>query len=502
MQLVLDVRTRWNSLLHMLRKFYDLRKEVKLALIENNYEFDFSSEELEKIKEICDALSPIEWAVMQLSRENSDLLQAESIIGFTVSKLRALGTELSEILLQSFLARINERRVPEMVHLMHYLRSYKYLQQKEDNLGFKISRYAVTNLATSLLKRLYPVQTEDENQSDSEQTKMIDPNETQMFVDEQEPISMSDEYANFSKSFFEDSSVDESSEITLRMVKNEMSLYEATKGQTRPVHLEQLYRALKSIKPSSIDPERGFSAMGYFCTKIRSRMGDDVLDAIIFMQQYYKNNESNSQGSETPKIQNNVISRTPGTSRSQSRMNQTAAIITTPDQNTTISADPAIMKRGRVEYGSGKGGKKSRPDTTTIAHVESDEDIDLDNTQYTQIQFESNKKIGTQATPRNQNNQTHVIRCKPGTSRSQGQETPKSSRSGFRFRNSRNNLDETAGTSRSQSTRGSMFQAPQANNSVFTFRNSRKVLDETISADPAIKKRGPAQDFDDAFIDD
>ena len=87
MQLVLDVRTRWNSLLHMLRKFYDLRKEVKLALIENNYEFDFSSQELEKVKEICDVLSPIEWAVMELSKENSDLLQAEKIIGFTASKL-------------------------------------------------------------------------------------------------------------------------------------------------------------------------------------------------------------------------------------------------------------------------------------------------------------------------------------------------------------------------------------------------------------------------------
>ena len=71
----------------MLRKFYDLRKEVKLALIENNYEFDFSSQELEKVKEICDVLSPIEWAVMELSKENSDLLQAEKIIGFTASKL-------------------------------------------------------------------------------------------------------------------------------------------------------------------------------------------------------------------------------------------------------------------------------------------------------------------------------------------------------------------------------------------------------------------------------
>ena len=143
------------------------------------------------------------------------------------------------------------------------------------------------------------------------------------------------------------------------MVKNEMSLYEATKGQTRPVHLEQLYRSLKSIKPSSIDPERGFSAMGYFCTKIRSRMSDEVLDAIIFMQQYYKNNESINKGSEatkTPKIQN-----TSGTTRSQSRMNQTA-IITTPeisknDLNTMVSEDPAVMKRGRIEHGSEKGGK-------------------------------------------------------------------------------------------------------------------------------------------------
>ena len=60
-------------------------------------------------------------------------------------------------------------------------------------------------------------------------------------------------------------------------------------------------------------------------------------------------------------------------------------------------------------------GEKSRPDIT-ISHVESDEDIDLDNTHYTQIQFESTKKSGSLVTPRNQNNQTQkVIRCTPVT---------------------------------------------------------------------------------------
>ena len=87
--------------------------------------------------------------------------------------------------------------------------------------------------------------------------------------------------------------------------------------------------------------------------------------------------------------------------------------------------------------------KKSRPDITdsnTIANVESDESLDIDETQ---IQLCSNKNFVSQATPRTQDNQAHAIRCTPGRSGSQAPETPKSSRSGFRFRNSRTNLDET-----------------------------------------------------------
>ena len=73
-------------------------------------------------------------------------------------------------------------------------------------------------------------------------------------------------------------------------------------------------------------------------------------------------------------------------------------------------------------------------------------------------------------------------------------ETPKTSRPGNRFHNSRKDFDEKAGTSRSQSSRGSMFQAPQASNSVFTFRSRTEDANQTIFADPAIKKRGPVKD--------
>ena len=171
-----------------------------------------------------------------------------------------------------------------------------------------------------------------------------------------------------------------------------MSLYEATEGQTRPVHLEQLYRVLKSIKPSSIDPELGFSAMGYFCTKIRSRMGDDVLDAIVFMQQYYKNNESNGQDSGPPKTPKSPKSPTNQTSR----MNQA-----TPDPNITISADPVVMKRGRVESCSIRNAKKSRPDSNSITNVESNESLDIDLNETQMIQG-SIKTFVSQATPKTQ----------------------------------------------------------------------------------------------------
>ena len=56
----------------------------------------------------------------------------------------------------------------------------------------------------------------------------------------------------------------------------------------RPKHLELLYKALKTIKPTSVESERAFSAMGFFVTKIRSSMSDKTLDALITMRQHYK----------------------------------------------------------------------------------------------------------------------------------------------------------------------------------------------------------------------
>ena len=66
-----------------------------------------------------------------------------------------------------------------------------------------------------------------------------------------------------------------------------MSLFEAT--NKRPKNLEKLYHTLLKIKPTSVEPERAFSAMGLFVTKLRNRLNDESLNASIFMHQFYKN---------------------------------------------------------------------------------------------------------------------------------------------------------------------------------------------------------------------
>ena len=61
--LFLDCKIRWNSLLNMLQRFYEMRKEVKVAMLQLDKDFNISREELDKIKEIYDTLAPLKMAV-------------------------------------------------------------------------------------------------------------------------------------------------------------------------------------------------------------------------------------------------------------------------------------------------------------------------------------------------------------------------------------------------------------------------------------------------------
>ena len=101
-------------------------------------------------------------------------------------------------------------------------------------------------------------------------------------------MTLSEEFASFLENeIHECEDISAQEESRSQIVKKEMSLFEATKK--RPENLEKLYHALLTIKPTSVEPERAFSAMGLFVTRLRNRLNDESLDALIFMRQYYKN---------------------------------------------------------------------------------------------------------------------------------------------------------------------------------------------------------------------
>ena len=166
--LLLDCKTRWNSLLAMLERFYELQKEIKMAVVQLDANFDVSEKEIKEIKEMCEALTPFKAAVDALASEDADLLLSEKVIAFVLKKLGELQSSISKNLIERFSARVNERRNDKLMHLFEYLKKSSYVNQPEDHLGHKIRRPKITAMATRLLQRLFATNESDEVDSNEE----------------------------------------------------------------------------------------------------------------------------------------------------------------------------------------------------------------------------------------------------------------------------------------------------------------------------------------------
>lgn len=71
-----------------------------------------------------------------------------------------------------------------------------------------------------------------------------------------------------------------------KILKKEMSVYESE--GVRGEHLSMVYKYLMTLKPTSVEAERAFSAAGYICSSVRSRLGDKTIDKICFLRSYFQ----------------------------------------------------------------------------------------------------------------------------------------------------------------------------------------------------------------------
>ena len=123
----------------MLERFYELKKEIKMIMVQLDVPFDLSEKEVKEINEMCEALAPFKAAVDALASKDADMLLSEKIIAFVLKKLGKLQSNISKDLIERFSIRIDERRNDQLIHLFEYLKKSSYIDQPEDHLGHKVS---------------------------------------------------------------------------------------------------------------------------------------------------------------------------------------------------------------------------------------------------------------------------------------------------------------------------------------------------------------------------
>jgi len=76
----------------------------------------------------------------------------------------------------------------------------------------------------------------------------------------------------------------------VKIIKKQMNLLE--NGGACGHHLELTLKYLMSIPPTSIESERASSAAAYVGNRLRSLLGNETLDALLFLRSYFQNNQN------------------------------------------------------------------------------------------------------------------------------------------------------------------------------------------------------------------
>ena len=269
LQLILDVKTRWNSLENMLVRFLKLRIPICKALIDQKVKSLISDEDFQFVGDIVQSLTPIRLCAEALGRKDATLMTAEAAFGFVMDSLQELKSPVSRLCLDAVKKRYEERRLENIVSLMTFLHNPENYNRNEGHFHL-VSKNQLVKTAKSILMRLFrfsekvksPLEDIDKSQEtlESRLERAINNNCNKL------PTPADDEFKSILK---------------------EINLYEATKRLTPT--LTHLFNTFKIIRPTSIEAERVFSTVTSIVTKNRSRLNDDTIDAITYIKLFYRN---------------------------------------------------------------------------------------------------------------------------------------------------------------------------------------------------------------------
>ncbi|XP_075990255.1 uncharacterized protein LOC142985898 [Anticarsia gemmatalis] len=283
LSLILDCRTRWNSLLDMIERFYDLKVCIDKSLIDIQSDVKFTDEECSTMKVLIDCLQPFKLAVEALCRRDATLITAETILKFVFEKLDGINSILSVELAEALRDRIKERRSIVITGILIYLNNpnkyYSDMRLSDNTFPMpkkNLMRQEMKKILNQVITNDNEVEDVGPASDDSDSERLLSDN---LSLKEQLEIKIQQEKKDFRKPLNRVLDYE-------KILKKEMSAYE-TEG-VRGKYLSLIYDFLTSVKPTSVEAERAFSAAGYICSSLRSRLKDDTINTICFLRAYFQ----------------------------------------------------------------------------------------------------------------------------------------------------------------------------------------------------------------------
>lgn len=265
-----------------------LRTCIVKALIDLKSEINFSEGDWKLIEKLHEVLDIIKTILEALCRRDASLLTADVAFKFAIRKLANIENNyVAEKMLQMLKKRYTERRLNFTAATLNYLQNpenYFLQNNNEDSSVFprpssdemcqEIVSLLCRTKSTTTQAQLLPVPV-----SQGEEARFSEPAET-IILTKGEELNAELEKAT------ENRMRSSAHEDIFTNVRIEMALFE--NGGDRGRYLSQAYDHLLTIPPTSVEPERVFSSAGLLCNKIRSRLSDISLDALVFLRSYYR----------------------------------------------------------------------------------------------------------------------------------------------------------------------------------------------------------------------
>ncbi len=133
-KLIMDVKTRWNSLEEMINMFLKNFEWIEQALRSLKEKINFSSKEIVDLTELQKSLSPVKILVHHLSANHTSISSADSAVKHTIKELLTLNHPLCIKMAKHIESRYKERENIGLLRCVNYLRDPKTISFEKDDV--------------------------------------------------------------------------------------------------------------------------------------------------------------------------------------------------------------------------------------------------------------------------------------------------------------------------------------------------------------------------------